>query len=146
MDPLELNSHEGVLEMGEVCISSSMGEYSSREGLGVSGQNAYPGFITPVWEVVFKMGEFVFLLPWVNILHLRMGRGYVQGFYILTLELLGSESVCCLPGLELAPYFLAAEWGCYATVSCCSCFDQHIQYYLNLNLGQDQRNLTDKFG
>ena len=69
MDPLELNSHEVVLEMGEVCISSSMGEYSSREGLGVAEQETYSGFITPIWG-----GEFVFLLPWVNILHLRMER------------------------------------------------------------------------
>ena len=56
VDPLELNSHEGVLEMGEVCISSSMGEYSSREGLGVAEQETYSGFITPIWEVVSKMG------------------------------------------------------------------------------------------
>ena len=53
MDPLELNSHEeGVSEMG----ISSMGEYSSLEGLGVAGLKTNPGFITPIWEGVSEMG------------------------------------------------------------------------------------------
>ena len=39
-----------LLEMGE------RGEYSCREGSGVSWKDAFHGFITPVWEIVSKMG------------------------------------------------------------------------------------------
>ena len=41
-----------LLEMGE------RGEYSSREGLGVSWKDAFHGFITPVWEISCSMGKY----------------------------------------------------------------------------------------